>query len=1268
MNRITGTSMSGERGAATLMRAAVLLLAALTMMTVVEMASASLPDEGQPAAALGVRQEELTTTWSDFWPIGWTNATPQQAGITAFNDFTLDPATAEFRYSTNGAVSWTEWGNDGLIVAAPLATTIHLTATGMVMPDSASANLVEFRVRITGGSYQTSSTYTVQVDTTAPSPPTNMQHWPGGWTSVNSFRETWTAPADLSGVVGAYYRLNSTPGFPTDGVYVPSPDTIENIQAPAEGAHSILVWLKDAAGNVDQQNYRVDFNAFRYDATAPLVGVAATGASGLNGWFLGDVTLVFSPVDATSGIQSWSWQLDQLPPSSTPVGTVSGDGRHGALINAVDLAGNVLTPFTYTVNIDGGAPALTHTLSSQPSNNGWHVNPVTVTFGLTDPVAGPDFVTWTLNDNPPATGEVAIVDQEGVNALSAVGQDVAGNQSQPLSLLVRLDSRPPTTTLTLDPPLPGPSGYYTAAVSAQFQAADGAPGAPPGSVSGVEQTWLRIDGGPWLPAQPVQFAADGQITLDYFSVDLAGNHEISHTAAIMLDVNPPPAPIAPTIEPAGWASENSFALSWQNPPDTSGIAGAWVYVGAGPPAAGAGDYYPNTTVVTGLAAPAEGSWQVWLSLVDGAGHIGAPQQAGALQFDAAPPVVQSVLAGDPGENGWFLGPVQATLSISDSGSGPALLRYRLDGGAWQQATAAQVVVPIDAPGRHTLEYDGQDIAGQSAEPAMQPVRIDPDPPGPPIMAVVTPTTWSRVNQFLLTWRNPADASGVAAIYISREPPLSPSDGVRVNAAEQQVTLQAPLEGVYDLYLWLEDQAGNAALDQMVTLPAALRFDVTPPATAVTFTPQPNAAGWWRSDVVATIEAEDALSGIAGVTWQLDGQPPVSGSFAPIGGDGDHTFVVRSVDHAGNASQSEHVIRIDSQPPTARLYALGNYSDQPEIVLRWEGEDPGDGQRSSGLAGYDVQIRTGVAGVWQPWLDNTSLTQETYSAQRGQQVSFRVRARDVAGNVSPWSEAGGRNRVFVDPLVNGSFTTNNWDGWDTEDALQMTIIQEVDLQPGNVVPAARLGSRIYQACAASGANMLPTPLCGDTWSGVSQTIAVPGAQELARPTLEVWYRVQTYDQLTTTSPIWDVECPINPPPPFRWVDSFDVTATRAGASVSDLLLRDGNELPQFPEPIEFRDLGWQLATFDLTPYAGQTVTLDFSSHNRLDNRFNTWTDVAGIRVRGEARRVFLPLATVASPAQPPAEVVCWPRGPVAAPQTTLPADMLAGDSVLRGEGR
>jgi hypothetical protein len=218
---------------------------------------------------------------------------------------------------------------------------------------------------------------------------------------------------------------------------------------------------------------------------------------------------------------------------------------------------------------------------------------------------------------------------------------------------------------------------------------------------------------------------------------------------------------------------------------------------------------------------------------------------------------------------------------------------------------------------------------------------------------------------------------------------------------------------------------------------------------------------------------------------------------------------------------------------------------------------------------------------------------------------------------------------------------------------MAIIQEQELDPGTTVLAARLGSPLYQACAATGPNMLPTPLCGDTWSGVSQTIAVPSLDVIPEPTLEVWYRIRTYDQITTTSTIWNQLCPVTPTPPFRLVDSFDVTARVAGVLQADVLVRDGNRLPQFPLPIEQRDMGWKLATVDLTPYAGRTVTLDFSSHNRLDNRFNTWTDVAGIKLRGSQRKIFLPLVPGTPGEDPDPPPVCWPTGAGPGLVTPLP---------------
>jgi hypothetical protein len=45
-----------------------------------------------------------------------------------------------------------------------------------------------------------------------------------------------------------------------------------------------------------------------------------------------------------------------------------------------------------------------------------------------------------------------------------------------------------------------------------------------------------------------------------------------------------------------------------------------------------------------------------------------------------------------------------------------------------------------------------------------------------------------------------------------------------------------------------------------------------------------------------------------------------------------------------------------------------------------------------------------------------------------------------------------------------------------------------------------------------------------------------------------------------------------------------------------------------------DTGWKRALIDLTPYAGQTLQLAFSNHNRVDNKYNTWSYVDNIQVQ------------------------------------------------------
>ena len=80
----------------------------------------------------------------------------------------------------------------------------------------------------------------MRVDTTAPDPPANLTGSPARqWTNVNSFSESWQNPADVSGIVGAYYKLNWPPIHSTDGTLIATSNTISNIVVPGDGQHDI---------------------------------------------------------------------------------------------------------------------------------------------------------------------------------------------------------------------------------------------------------------------------------------------------------------------------------------------------------------------------------------------------------------------------------------------------------------------------------------------------------------------------------------------------------------------------------------------------------------------------------------------------------------------------------------------------------------------------------------------------------------------------------------------------------------------------------------------------------------------------------------------------------------------------------------------------------------------------------------------------------------------------------------------------------------------
>lgn len=99
--------------------------------------------------------------------------------------------------------------------------------------------------------------------------------------------------------------------------------------------------------------------------------------------------------------------------------------------------------------------------------------------------------------------------------------------------------------------------------------------------------------------------------------------------------------------------------------------------------------------------------------------------------------------------------------------------------------------------------------------------------------------------------------------------------------------------------------------------------------------------------------------------------------------------------------------VDITPPQSQVSSLPQYSRASGVTVQWSGIDVG----LAGIEGYDLQYRTGLAGVWTGWLTDTLLTSSVFSGTPGATVYFRSRARDEAGNVEAWP-----------PVSDDAFTT------------------------------------------------------------------------------------------------------------------------------------------------------------------------------------------------------------------------------------------------------
>ncbi len=159
------------------------------------------------------------------------------------------------------------------------------------------------------------------------------------------------------------------------------------------------------------------------------------------------------------------------------------------------------------------------------------------TFNKTALHAGPNNVTWNGRDSngKPVKDGIYSAAVTISGQTSGPGSNITNGSTPETTIIV--DNTPPVTSALLSGVL-GNDGWYIGDVTVNLSVIE--------KLSGVNRTIYRLDSGDWNDYAGNFTVGDGTHTLDYFSVDMAGNSEREKNITINVDaVSPEISSISP---------------------------------------------------------------------------------------------------------------------------------------------------------------------------------------------------------------------------------------------------------------------------------------------------------------------------------------------------------------------------------------------------------------------------------------------------------------------------------------------------------------------------------------------------------------------------------------------------------------------------------------------------------------------------------------------------------------------------------------------------